>query len=69
MRTTPNIANLLIRPDYIITIPYITGGINCSTVERLLSLPAKMGGLGKPIFSEFADFDYATQEKSLKHLH
>ena len=53
MRTTPNIAHFLIRLDDVITkqfIPYITGGINCSNVERLLSLPAKMGGLGKPIF-------------------
>ena len=41
-------------------IPAITGGINCSTVERnLLSLPPKFGGLGIPIFREISQTEYA----------
>ena len=62
MRTIPNTANLLKRLDDVITklfIPSITGGIKCSNVQsRLLSLPSRMGGLGIPIFSEIADFEY-----------
>ena len=71
MRTIPNIANLLKVLDFAITkqfipsrkytlIPAITGGIRCSDVERrLLSLPPRMGGLGIPVFSKIADFEYA----------
>ena len=40
-------------------IPAITGGINCSDLERkLLSFPPKLGGLGIPIFSETAEREY-----------
>ena len=63
MRTIPNVAKLLKRLDDVITkefLPAITGGIKCSSNERkLLSLPPKLGGLGIPIFSEIADFEYS----------
>ena len=40
-------------------IPAITGGIYVNPDERyLLSLPAKYGGLGLPIFSELADIEF-----------
>ena len=59
-----NISNLLRHIDEVITkefIPVITRGVKCSENERkLLSLPPKLGGLGIPIFSETADFEYST---------
>ena len=62
MKTIPNIANLLKILDNVITkhfMPYITGGIKCSDVKRrFLPLQPSVGGLGIPIFSEIADFDY-----------
>ena len=62
LRTIPNICDLLQQLDDVIStefIPAITGGINCSTVERNLSLPPKFGGLGIPIFSEISQTEYA----------
>ena len=53
MRTIPNISSHLKRLDVVITefIPAITGGINCSQIERkLMSLPPKLGGMGIPVF-------------------
>ena len=62
MRTKPNIKtqlgqlNDVIRTEF---IPAITGGINCSDTERrLMSLPSRFGGLGIPIFSEYAQKEY-----------
>ena len=59
MRAIPNISSHLKRLDEVITIefiPAITGGINCSGIERkLMSLPPKLGGMGIPIFSDVAD--------------
>ena len=56
MRTFPNIGKELKRLDDDVRtefIPAITGGINCSDLERkLLSLSPKLGGLGIPIFQK-----------------
>ena len=58
MRAIPNIKNQLRQLDDVIRtefIPAITGGINCSDIERrLMSLPPRFKGLGIPIFSESA---------------
>ena len=62
MRTIPNIGKELKQLDDVVRtefIPAITGGINCSDLERkLLSFPPKLGGLGIPIFSETAEREY-----------
>ena len=59
MRTIPYISHLLEKIDALILtkfIPAITGGIYVNPDEcYLLSLPAKYGGLGLPIFSELVD--------------
>ena len=45
-------------------IPAITGGKQCSNDERvLLSLPARYGGLGIPIFYSIAAFEYENSRK------
>ena len=58
-RTIPNISNQLKRSDEVITTEFIlaiTGGINCSDIERkLMSLSSKLGGVRIPIFSKIAD--------------
>ena len=58
MRTILNIGKELKQLDDVVRtefIPAITGGINCSYLERtLLSFLLKLGGLGIPIFSETA---------------
>ena len=55
MRTIPNNGKELKQLDEVVRtefIPAITGGINCSDLERkLLSFPSKLGGFGVPIFS------------------
>ena len=62
MRTIPNIGKKLKQLDDVVRtefIPAITGGFNCSDLERkLLSFPPKLGGFGIPIFSETAEIDY-----------
>ena len=62
MRSLPNISKELEKLDEIISrkfIPAITGGINCSKLERkLLSLPPKLGGLGIPLFSNSSDVEH-----------
>ena len=62
MRTIPNIKNQLKQLDDVIKtefIPAITRGINCSDIERILmSLFPRFGGLGIPMFSEFAQKEY-----------
>ena len=62
MRTIPNIKTQLKQLDDVIRtefIPAITGGANCSDTERrLMSLPPRIGGLGIPIFLEFAQEEY-----------
>ena len=67
MRTISDINKHLQRVDEVILtefIPAITGGINCSILERqLISLPTKLGGLGIPIFSEITDIEF---ENSIK---
>ena len=59
MRTIPNIGKELKQLDDVVRtefIPAITGGINCSDLERkLLSFPPKLGGLRIRIFSETAE--------------
>ena len=62
MRTIPNISDQLKKFDDVVStefLPAITGGINCSDIERkLMSLPPKLGGLGIPIFSEITDQEF-----------
>ena len=62
MRTIPNIGKELKQLDDVVPtefIPAITGGINCSDLERKpLSFPPKLGGLGIPIFSETTEREY-----------
>ena len=62
MRTITDISGMLNQLDAVITsefIPAITVGTHCSNIERkLLSLPPKLGGLGIPIFAEFANQEY-----------
>ena len=62
IRTIPNIGKEVKQLDDVARtefIPAITGGINCSDLERkLLSFPPKLGGLGIPIFSETAEREY-----------
>ena len=66
MRTVPNISHQLKKTDALILtkfIPAITGGIYVSPDERyLLSLPAKYGDLGLPIFSELADIEFQNSQ-------
>ena len=72
MRTIPNINHLMSRIDEIILnkfIPAITDGIIINQSERkLLSLPAKLGGLGLPIFSETSDMEYENSMLVTEHL-
>ena len=62
IRTMPNINEELKALDHLIDtifIPAISDGHICSQDERLLlSLPAKLGGLAIPIFSEMAESEY-----------
>ena len=67
LRTIPDIKEPLglleetIRHQF---IPAITGGKQCSNDERvLLSLPARYGGLGIPIFYSIAAFEYENSRK------
>ena len=58
----PNVGKELKQLDDVVRtefVPAITGGINCSDLERkLLSFPPKLGGPGIPIFSETAEKEY-----------
>ena len=72
MRTIPNISHLL-KPidDIILTkfMPAITDGIKINQIERkLLSLPAKYGGLANPIFAEISDDEYKNSLNVTEHL-
>ena len=62
MRTIPDISDHLNQLDELITskfIPAVTGGINCSDIERkLLSLHSKLRELGIPIFAEISNQEY-----------
>ena len=62
MRTIPGISHLFEKIDEIVStefIPALTGGIFVNEFERkLLSVPAKYGGLGIPIFKEICDLEY-----------
>ena len=66
MRTIPNIFHQLKKIDELILtkfIPAITGGIYVNPVERdFLSLHAKYGGLGLPIFSEIAGIQFQNSQ-------
>ena len=68
----PNISSHLKRLDEVITtefIPTITGGINCSDIEKkLMSLPPKLGSKGIPIFSDIADREYEFSQMLLNDL-
>ena len=62
MKTISDISHPL-KPidDIILTnfIPAITDGIKVNQIEiKLLSLPAKYGGLAIPIFAEISDDEY-----------
>ena len=67
LRTIPDIKEHLDLPEETIRhqfIPAITGGKQCSNDERvLLSLPARYGGLGIPIFHSIAAFEYENSRK------
>ena len=62
MRTIPNISHQMEKIDDLILtkfIPAITAGIYVNPIERyLLSLPAKDGGLGIPVFTEIAGIEF-----------
>ena len=72
MRTIPNISHLLEKIDVLILtkfIPAITGGIYVNPDERYhLSLPAKYGGLGLPIFLELADIEFQNSQIMSENL-
>ena len=67
MRTIPDMKDHLKPIDDLIAtdlIPSITGGILVTPNERLLfSLPPSMGGLGIPIFSDKADYEFSNSLK------
>ena len=71
-RTIPNIGKELKQLDDVARtefIPAITGGINCSDLQRkLLSFPPKLGELGIPIFSETAEREYTFSTMISKDL-
>ena len=66
IRTIPNISHQLEKIDELILtklIPVITGCIYVNLDERyLLSLPAKYGGLGLPIFPELAGTEFQNSQ-------
>ena len=70
MRTIPNIGKELKQLDDVVRtefIPAITGGINCSDLERkLLSFPPKLGGL--PIFTWNSDI-FRNSRKRVQIFH
>ena len=72
LRTIPDIGDLVQKFDNVIStefIPAITGGITLSTLERkLVSLPAKLGGLGIPIFSQISQSEYTNSIEITKKL-
>ena len=72
MRTIPDIAEDLRKLDDIIPtelVPAITGGLNCSKVERkLFSLTPKLGGLGIPIFKDLSQTEYENSIMVSDHL-
>ena len=62
MRSLPDISEQLQKLDEVIVktfIPAITGGVNCSDLERqLLSLSPKLGGLGIPLFADSSNLEH-----------
>ena len=62
MRTIPDIQEKMMPLEELIRhefIPAITGGHQCSEIEReLLTLPPRLGGLGLNIFSEDSEIEY-----------
>ena len=72
MRTIKNLSHVLKPLDDFIDqhfIPAITDGHVASTDERkLLSLPAKLGGLGIPIYTEICDREFNNSLKSTQLL-
>ena len=72
MRTMPSIKQHLSTLDEIVDnkfIPAITEGHTCSKDERLLlSLLVKKGGLGIPIFSNVAPFEFTNSRMATEQL-
>ena len=72
IRTIPNLSAILKPLDDVLDnefIPAITEGHQCSDEERkLLSLPARLGGLGLPIFSELCDREYQNSRRATEQL-
>ena len=66
MRTIPNISHQLEKTHELILtkfIPAITGGIYVNQDKRyLLSLSAKYGGLGLPIYSDLAGIEFQNSQ-------
>ena len=71
MRTIPCIKDYLMPLEEVIRfkfIPSVTGGHICSNDERvLLSLPARFGGLGIPLFHENAGIQFENSRKLHHH--
>ena len=72
MRTIPGISHLLKKFDDILNtkfIPALTGGVTPNETERkLISIPAKFGGLGIPIFQNLSDIEYTNSREITKNL-
>ena len=72
MHTLPNLGPLLQPFDEVLNhyfIPAITESHHCSRDERkLLSLPARLGGLAIPIFSKIAKKEYEYSKKASQQL-
>ena len=72
MRSVPDISESLRKLDEVISttfIPAITGGVNCSNLERnLLTLPPKQGGMGIPIFSKNSNFEFKSSLTTTEKL-
>ena len=67
VRTIPNIAHLLKPIEDIITsdlLPHILG-FDVSLLDReIFALPTRLGGLGIPIMTTEADFEYGSRTKT-----
>ena len=72
LHTLPNLGPLLQPFDEVLNhyfIPAITEGHHCSQDERkLLSLPARFGGLAIPIFSQITEREYEYSKKASQQL-
>ena len=72
IRTIPNTENILVPLEEAIRynlIPALTGGHQCSDLERkLLALPARYGGLGLTVYTNISNHGYENSRKITKEL-